>query len=432
MSFSFSIARRYILSKSFLWVLLTLPFWPILFLLRALLRSKLPWQFNAIHIITAIATVGIAVGAAALLLVLSVFNGFEELFMGMFNKFNPDVRIEAATGKYFDTDTLVLSQLRNTKGIAHVSETLEEVAFFEYAGIQDFGIIKGIDANYAQITRLDTTVHEGKFEIQVGDHDMAVMGAGMRGKLAVNLDNFYAPISVYMPKNGNQIAALEAPFRKQLLYPSGVFTLQQEADNEYIITNLPFVEALLDRYGQRSALEVAFSPEANTKTIAKIEKIMGDKFVIKDRYRQDESFLKLMNIEKWMSFAILSLTLVLVAFNMVGCMWMIVLDKRRDIAIMRSMGAQTVTIRNIFLQTGLMLSLLGLLIGFGVAVLLFFLQKKYSLISVPVGFIIDAYPIAMRPLDFMIVAATVLGIGILAAWPASRRAMRVDALIREE
>ncbi len=413
-------------------VLLTLPLWPILFPLRAIFRNRLPWHFNAIHIITAIATVGIAVGAAALLLVLSVFNGFEALFMGMFSKFNPDVRIEAATGKYFDADTLVLSQLRNIEGVLHVSETLEEVAFFEYSGIQDFGIIKGVDAQYTNISRLDTNVREGKFQTLESDHDMAVLGAGMRGKLAVNLENFYSPISVYMPKRGNPTATMEAPFRKQLLYPAGVFTLQQEADNEYIITNLGFVEGLLDREGQRSAYEIAIDPNTSSNTITAISKLMGDTFVIKDRYRQDEAFLRLMNIEKWMSFAILSLTLVLVAFNMVGCMWMIVLDKRRDIAIMRSMGAQATTVRNIFLHTGLLLSLLGLFIGFGIATILYYLQKEYSLISVPVGFVIDAYPIAMRPLDFVIVTATVLGIGSLAAWPASRRAMQVDALIREE
>ena len=197
--------------------------------------------------------------------------------------------------------------------------------------------------------------------------------------------------------------------------------------------SLDFARELLNADGEVSALEIKLKPgSGQPKTIASIREVMGTGFEIKDRYQQDESFLKLMNIEKWMSFAILSLTLVLVAFNMIGSLWMIVLEKKSDISILKSMGATEETVRNIFLNEGLLLCLFGLITGFGLAIGLYIVQKTYGIVSIPEGFVVNAYPISMRFWDMLAVAAVVLFIGLIASLPAAFRAKRVQALVREE
>ncbi|MFQ5448135.1 MAG: ABC transporter permease, partial [Saprospiraceae bacterium] len=196
---------------------------------------------------------------------------------------------------------------------------------------------------------------------------------------------------------------------------------------------LDFARELLGTRGDVSALEIKLRPGTDADaTIDAIRQTMGKGFLVKDRYQQDESFLKLMNIEKWMSFAILSLTLVLVAFNMIGSLWMIVLEKKSDIAILKSMGAEGNTVRNIFLGEGFLLSLLGLGFGFMLAFLLYFLQTTFGIVPIPDGFVINAYPISMRFIDLLFVMAAVLSIGMLASVPAALRAKRIPALMREE
>lgn len=387
---------------------------------------------NAIHIINAIAATGIAIGTAALILVLSVFNGFQDLISQLFSNFNPDIKVQLAQGKSFESDPAVVARLRSIDGVLYLSETFEEVAFFEYEGSQDFGTIKGVDENFRLVNGIDTTVREGKYKLQVGEVYYAVLGGGMRNKLSVNVDNDLTPMRVYMPKRGQAMGAMEAPFTTKLVYPAGTFVIQQDFDNQYVLSSLEFVENLLGKPGYRSSYEIKMKPDADkTRTIAAVRKVMGPDFVVKDRYRQDEAFLKLMNIEKWMSFAILSLTLVLVAFNIIGCLWMIVLEKRSDIAVLRSIGANQYLVRNIFLKIGLLLSGMGMAIGIIAALNIYFLQKTYGILPIPEGFVVSSYPMSLRGSDFIAIAAVVGLIGILASLPAALKAVQVPAVFRE-
>ncbi|MEM1318780.1 MAG: FtsX-like permease family protein [Bacteroidota bacterium] len=386
---------------------------------------------NAINIISGISVFGISVGTAALILVLSVFNGFEDLITGLFSSFNPDVKISPLKGKTFSPDSTQLAQLRNLDGVDYVSQTLEEVAFFEYKNSKDFGILKGVDENFSKVTGIDSTIREGSYQLRRGDQELLILGVGMRNKLAVNIDEFVNSLSVYMAKRKS--SNFGNPFRKRLAYPTGTFVIQQDFDNQYILSSLKFAQELMGYRDQVSNLELRLNPAANSAaTVEQIRQIMGDDFIVKDRYQQDEAFLKLMNIEKWMSFAILSLTLVLVAFNMIGSLWMIVLDKRQDISILKSMGANNRQIRNIFLNEGLLLCLLGLFSGFALAILFFIVQKAFGIVPIPAGFVVNAYPISMRLPDFIVVALTVVGIGLIASWPPALRAARIPALMREE
>ena len=387
---------------------------------------------NAINIISGISVFGISVGTAALILVLSVFNGFEDLITSLFSNFNPDVKVTPYKGKTFKLEEEKLAAIKNLDGVAFVSRTLEEVAFFEYQGSQDFGTLKGVDENYHNVTSIDSTIREGVYQLQDEDRNLAILGVGLRNKLSVNVGDYLSTLSVYMPKR-KKVSPTAKLFKKRLVYPVGTFMIQQDFDNEYLLTSLEFAQSLLEAKGEMSALEIRLSDAVDPAiTLDAIQKILGVGFAIKDRYHQDEAFLKLMNIEKWMSYAILCLTLILVAFNMIGALWMIVLDKKNDISILKSMGADRTMVRNIFLGEGLLLCLLGLISGFVIAILLYLSQKAFGIVPIPAGFVVDAYPISMRIPDFIIVALTVITIGVLASIPPALRAARVKALIRED
>ncbi len=389
---------------------------------------------NAINIISGISVLGLSLGSAALVLVLSVFNGFEKLITGMMSNFNPDIKITTAKGKTFMSDTMIIKQLRQIEGVEELSETLEETAFFEYEKSQAFGTLKGVDDNFLKINRIDSTVREGRYLLFDGQNNFAVLGGGIRNQLGVYEKNMLTPLSVYMPKR-EDVGMFEPPFSKRLVYPAGAFVIQSEVDNQYVLTNLEFMRDILRAYDEVSAYEIKLKPNTDIKTVlSKIRVVMGNAFIIKDHYQQDEAFLKLMNIEKWMSYAILSLTILLVAFNMVGSLWMIVLEKRKDISILKSMGAQDSTIRNIFLNEGLLLCGLGLILGFLIAIVLylFHIYTEGGVVPLPPGFATDRYPVALKMIDFIIVAITVMVIGVLASLPAALRAVRVETAMKEE
>jgi lipoprotein-releasing system permease protein len=389
---------------------------------------------NAINLITGISVFGLSLGAAALVLVLAVFNGFEKLITGMMSNFNPDVKITATKGKTFIADTLIINKLRQHNGIQFVSEALEEIAFFEYDKSQAFGTLKGVDNYFHQINHIDTTVREGKYLLIDEKADYAVLGGGMRNQLGVYESSFATPLTIYMPKR-EATGAMGQPFNKRFLYAKGSFVIQTEFDNQYILTNIGFMRDLLDAPDEVSSIEIKLKSGINAKqTLVDIRNIMGPEFTVKDRYQQDEAFMKVMNIEKWMSYAILGLTILLVAFNMVGALWMIVLEKQKDITILKSMGATERMIRNIFLNEGLLICLTGLILGFVLAMGLYVyhIYTEGGLVPLPPGFATDRYPVALKWSDFLIVAVTVISIGLLASMPAASRAMRVASATQAE
>jgi lipoprotein-releasing system permease protein len=383
---------------------------------------------NVINIITGIAAVGIAVGTAALILVLCVFNGFEDLVSSMMGKFNPDIKVTPTLGKTFTIDTTQLAQLRKIAGVNNVSISLEEIAFFQYAGTQDFGVIKGVDNAYQAVTKLDSAMREGRYALQRGENFYGIVGAGIRNKLGVNVDNPLEPLNIYMAKR-EDAGALEQQFNTAQIMPSGTFSIQQEFDNQYVITALSLVQGLLKQPNQASALEIKIEHSDTKTTIANIKSILGEKFLVKDKYQQNEAFLKILNIEKWMSFVILSLTMVLVAFNLVGALWMIAMDKRKDISILKSMGMADDDVKKTFLGVGFWLIGVGMLGGFVVSLLVYLLHKQIGIIPIPEGFMVDRYPAELRLIDFLVVGVTVLLIGILAAIPAAIKAKNTPAMV---
>lgn len=388
---------------------------------------------NAINIITGIAVFGVAIGTAALILILSVFNGFEDLFLGLYNSFNPDVTITPEKGKTFDVDSITLEQLYQLEGVEAISQTLEEKAMFDYKDNKDIGLLKGVDQYYSVVTGIDSTIREGTYSFIQDGVPLAVIGQGIRNKLGVDVDDPFSPLTIYWPKRKRSGIFDTRPFKSKQVQAVGTFLVQQDFENQYVLTSIDLVRELLNRPGACSALEIDLADGySNSATYAKIEAIVGEEFVIKNRYEQEASFLRLMQVEKWLSFAIVGLMMLLISFNLIGALWMIVLEKQADIAILRSMGMTKNDIYRLFIYEGLLLCGFGVLLGFALATIIYILQTTVGIINLPGGMLIDAYPVSLRWFDFPIVALTVIAIGGLAAILPARRARRVAAIIQSE
>lgn len=385
-----------------------------------------------INIISGVTILGLTLGTAALILVLSVFNGFEELIASMVNQFNPELKVEPETGKYFDENDALIAKIKELHGVVEVSKIIEETAAFEYQNIPYAGTLKGVDDVFRRVTSIDSTIIEGSYILHDDEFNYAILGSGMARNLSVDVLNVFESLSVHIPDRRAAATSIN-PFRTKLIKPIGVFSVQQDIDNEMVIVPLDFAQSLLGRVGKLSALGVRLEDGADVELIRQqIQEMVGEDLLVKNRYQQDEEFLKLMNIEKWMAFLIACLMILLIAFNLVGCLWMIILDKKTDIAILKAMGSTNRMIRQIFMRLGLLYTGTGLLLGIALALILYIIQKQFGVITIPQGFVVDTYPIKVRLLDIVVVASTVFFIGMLASFPAARRASNLTETIRDE
>ena len=410
------------------------------------LPARMSWRYlfarkstNAINIITLIATFGVTIGVAALILVLSVFNGFEDTFLGQFNNLNPDVRIVPARGKTFRPDADTLLHLAKLPGVEVVSRVLEETAVFRYGERQSVGSIKGVDYRYPDVNRVDTMVRDGRYDLDFPQSEYfgAVVGTRLAQELGIDVLNELIALTIYMAKprarGVSSITGGTSPFTIRNVVPTGVIRSQEAFENQAVIINIGLASELLSvRDSSISALELKLFPGfAGEDTYATIRETMGPGFTVLDRYQQENTILKLMQVEKWLAFAIVSLMMILISFNLVGALWMIVLEKRQDISILRSLGMTATDVRNVFLRVGLLICGLGLLGGFTLAFALYFLQKNYELFTMS-GTLYEAYPVAFRWRDFPVVILVVTVIGLLASLLPAKRAESITATISEE
>lgn len=386
---------------------------------------------NAINIITWISIIGMSIGTAALILILSVFNGFEGLLSGMLSNFNPEIKVTLIQGKYQSKDSINMEAVKAIEGIDMVAYTLEETSFFDYNGSQEVGIIKGVNGDYMRLTGLDTSLVTGSAKLGQ-QTEFGILGSGMDTKLSINPADGFSAINAYMPTRGSK-GPLSKEFNTYSFYPSGTFSVGSDVDQQYVLVNYDAVNHLLDLENNFSAIEIKLKPNANENSVIKqLSTLLGSNYKVSNRYHQDESFLKIMNIEKWISYLIACLSMLIIAFNMVGSLWMIVLEKKKDIAILKSIGLTNYGIQTIFISLGMLISVIGLIVGFCVSIILYWLQKEYGLVSIPDGFMIDAYPIEIKYIDFLIVTITVLSIGYLASLLPSIRASKVGAFVRQD
>ncbi len=373
---------------------------------------------NAINIISAISVVCITIGTMALVIVLSVFNGFDDLIQKQFNSFDPQLRVTVAEGKTFPYDSLKIRQLSSLHEIQAFSQTIEENVLLKYGERQYIATIKGVDDNYLKVNSADTTIIDGEFKLRDGDASFAVIGQGVGYFLQVGLQ-FINPIMVYVLRKDAPISANpQNAINQKYIFPSGVFNVEAETDAKYIIVPLDFAQSLLEDTISLTAIEIRLKNDVDTKHAKeKIQQVLGNQFLVKDRYEQKELFYRIMKYEKWAIFFILSFILIIASFNIIGSLAVLIIEKRKDIGIMSSMGADEKLIQRVFQVEGLYISLSGAVFGVILGLLVCWAQIQFGLLQLQGSgsFIIDAYPVSIRLVDILFVFLTVLVIGFIAS-----------------
>jgi len=375
---------------------------------------------HLINIISAISVAGMAIGTMGLIIGLSGFNGFDSLIKSLFSTFDPDLKITLAEGKSFDPNGQVFKEIRQMKDILYFSEVVESNGLLRYENREVLATIKGVSAEYRQMTGLDSMMVEGEFKLNDTQNNYTVIGQGIAYYLSMGI-NLVHPISVYVPKKGRRGgSSLEGSFNAGQIYSIGVFSVQQEIDSKYIIVPIDFARQLFEQPEKVNSIELKIREGSSGKKVQGIlSTMLGSSFVVKNRYQQHDYLYKTMQGEKYAVYLILILILIIASFNIVGSLTMLIIDKKEDIAILKSMGADKALIRNIFLFEGWSVSLLGAIIGTVLGLAVCQAQISFGLVKLQGGggsFIVDAYPITIIPLDILLIFFSVLLIGFVAAW----------------
>ena len=374
-------------------------------------------EHNIINVISGISMIGIMVSTAALVVVLSVFNGMSDIIGGWFNALHADYEITLREGKSFPTDSFPLQQLRKLPDVQAVNEIVCDMALANYDERQELIYLKGVPAGYFRNHHFEQMVIDGDTILSKLDQPCAVMGAGIAGRLEINLLS-YELMKLYYPKRTKKNFANPADaFNTQYLMPSGVLSTNTNYDENYIFCPIEFVRELMNYYGEATSVEVLLRDGANQSRVrSQIADIVGDKFIIKDQQEQEDSLYKTMKSEKFMIYLILAFILILAAFNIIGALGMLILEKKTDTAVLFSMGASKSLIQRVFVYEGMMVSALGGLAGTLLGALVCFLQQTFHIVKLGGGgahYIIPYYPVQIEITDLLIVMATILIISLL-------------------
>mgnify|MGYP004702234465 CR=1 FL=1 len=374
---------------------------------------------NIINIISGISVAGVATGTFALVVVLSVFNGFNDLIRSYFSTLDPDLKITAAEGKMFDPEFLTDSVLVSISDIERFSPVIEENALLRYGNRQYIATIKGVPSNFSEVTGVHDLMVYGSFGLEKDNTYYAVVGQGVAGQLGITLD-FMEPIHIYVPKRGTRVALnLTSSLNHDYIFPSGIFALLEEVDAKTVFVPIGFARNLFEAENRVSALEVQLKDQASVKKVRKlIMERAGEQYVVKNKYQQHDMLYKTMQSEKWATYLILIFILVIASFNILGSLSMLIIDKKEDIAILRSMGATNGLVRKIFLFEGWLISLTGVAAGLILGVLVSLAQIHFELLTLPGegSFVITAYPVKIALSDLLMITLVVLTIGFVAAW----------------
>lgn len=372
---------------------------------------------NIINIISIISVIGVATGVMALVVVLSVFNGFDSLIASLYSHIDSDLRIVAKQGKSFRIDTEPFEKVHQMSNVAVFAEVVEENALFRYRGKQHIGIVKGVSRNYTDLTGLKGKIIEGEFKLWQGSQPMAIIGEGVAYYLNARLAHF-DPIFTYIPRRGKNYSP-DAAFIRKAIMPSGIFAIEQDFDTRYVLTPIEFARGLLQYDSLTvSAIEIKLKPNADkAKTKAEVERVVGNSFNVLDRYQQNESLYRTMKSEKFAIALILILILIIASFNIVGSLSMLIIDKRADVETLKSLGASNRLIQKIFLFEGMLISIGGSIIGIVLGLITCWLQITFKLLKLEGrgNFIIDAYPVDVQAGDMLLIFIAVIVIGYMAA-----------------
>lgn len=397
MNLPFYIARRYLFSKK---------------------------KHNAINIISGISVCGVALATLALVCTLSVFNGFQDMVAGLFTAFDPELKIMVREGKVFEPNGVAFQEARSLPEIDVWTETLENNAMVQYKDRQAMAVIKGVEDNFEQLTSIDSLLYgAGEFILHDSIVDYGVLGVELISELGTGLQ-FVDPLQVYAPKRNVRVnmANPSASFNRDYLFSPGVVFVvnQQKYDARYILTSLDFARNLFNYDTEVSAVELKLKSDTDASAVQKkISRILGDDFVVLNRYEQQADVFRIMEIEKFISYLFLTFILAIACFNVIGSLSMLILDKREDVETLRNLGADDRLIARIFLFEGRLISLFGALSGIILGLLLCYIQQRFGIISLGGGgggFIVDAYPVSVHATDVILIFVTVITVGFLSVW----------------
>ncbi len=397
MSFPFYIARRYLFSKK---------------------------STNAINIISVISMVGVAVATMALVIVLSVFNGFHDMVASFFTQFDPQLKVVPVEGKTVASDDPVLTELRQLPEVDVATESVEDMALAVYAGHQAMVTVKGVDDNFSSLTHINEIVYgDGEFQLHAADLEYGTMGIRLAQELGTGV-RFGQYIHIYAPRRDGQLD-LSNPQEgfevDSLIMPGVVFaTRQGKYDRDYILAPIGFARRIFDQQGMLSSLELRLKDGSDLTSVKRqMRRIAGDRFRVLDRYEQQADTFRIMQIEKLLAYIFLTFILIVASFNIIGSLSMLIIDKKDDVATLRNLGADDRQIRQIFLLEGRMIAALGAIAGIALGLLLCWLQQTFGLVGMGAEsgmFVVNAYPVSVHYSDVLIVFLTVIAVSWLAVW----------------
>lgn len=397
---------------------------------------KFAWRYfkakksaNAINIIAWVTTCVIAFATCCQIIVLSVYNGFEEIVKSLYANFYSDVKIIPAKGKTFILNKDSIIKIKSMPGVAIVSMIAEEKSLLRNGEYQSVVQMKGVDENYTNVCAISQHIYKGNFDLGNAAVPRLVMGYGIQKATAVLFEEPYVPtyMTTILPKHHIPGNDLMSSLNESSILPTGAFAVQQDFDNSYAFTNIDFIkQACAYEPDEYTACEIKLSKDANAEKVChSLQQWLGNRFVVQDRYQQNSSLYKTMRMEKWAIYGVLTLILMIAAFNMISSLTMLALEKQQDISILMSMGSSRSQIGKIFLSEGLLLGSIGILIGNILALLVAFLQMKFHLIKISgSSFLIQYYPVKMLWQDFLLVNAAAMFITLLAAWLPAYKASR--------
>lgn len=407
------------------------------------LAFKIAWRYlfskkstNAINIISMVSMVGMGLGAFALIILLSVFNGFENLVLDLQNSFYADIEVKAVKGKSFIPTNDLLDKITSTAGVDEYCFVLEENAYLKYNDKEKIATVKGVDENFYNVSRIENNIAAGKPTLKEKGINYAVLGSGIDYVLGTNVNTPLEPININIPKKGKGSAIIASQlFNSGQVMPGGVFLIQSEFDNKYIIIPLSLMRKITKTKEAISSIEIRTFKNSNLSKVKKeLMANLGDSFSVTPRNEQDKALYKAMQAERWAVFAILGLIMFIISFNIVGSLSMISIEKKKDISILKAMGLKKQTVKQIFIMQGVMGSILGAIIGLSLGLLILGAQKMFGFIGLPSngGFVIDAYPVHILPGDILLSFLMVVVISIIASfYPAKKASEEAFSFVKE-
>jgi lipoprotein-releasing system permease protein len=387
---------------------------PFYIALRYLFSKK---KQNVINIISIIAATGIGVGAFALIVVLSAFNGLEKLVESLYSSFDPDIKITATQGKILNVENFSKNYFLNIEDIEQVGFTIEETVLLSYREKQTVAILKGVESNFSKTTGLNEMIVEGDFVLEDQGQPFMVLGYGLSYYLSLFVNKSFDPVKVYAPKKSATVSLNpENAFIKKNIIPSGIFSINPDFDNHYALVPMSLAKELLQfSENEVSSIEITIKKGADaTKVKNKLQAALGESFQVKTRYELNEIIYKTNNTEKWITFLILTFIIIIAAFNLIGALTMLIIDKKQDVYVLKALGINENQVRTLFLMEGTLISLLGGTTGLFLGGVLCWLQQTFGLVKLE-GIVVETYPILMKPFDFIAVLSVVLLIGFVSS-----------------